>query len=1322
MAAYAAHQGFGLGGNALDAVLSPAAVAALMLVAAVLSLARAALEPCDRLPFLAAGVALLAWAAGAAYAHAVTDQATLVAGLTPSELAFLLCYATATAGVLALLQRRARDTLAGLWFEFGAVVLGVAAVALALALQVTLDADRGLPFMQAVVYPTVDVLMLAATLGYVLVGRRIAVWRLLAVLAVSAMATADGFFAGHAAGAEYLPGVLDVCWPLVIVLIALGVSGPDAERPGALSLKRTLAILGATGLAAVAVLVVDHYDRLSRPAILLAGLTLTTVVLRFTTILGFYLAALDEARRAHAALAAETERLRQSEARVLDAHRIARLATWEWDAERDELRFSEQFNAIFGADLAQVGPVSAFIPLVHPDDRAPLLQALTRAAECAERFELRVRALHDGGQWRVALVRGAAERLPNAGTRVYGSVQDVTEEVAARAALREAKERLEHAFEQAPIGKGIVGMDGRWLEANRALCELLGYSRAELLGRHIGDLTHPDDAPADMAVIDEFSAGQREAYEVEKRYLRADGQLVWVQVNVSCVRRGGGAPDYLVSQVQDISARRRSEAQLRAAEQRFRLAFEEAPIGISLVALDGRRLSVNRAYCEMFGYSAEELIGHSAAALVHPDDADEHRDVVRRAIAGERIAPRERRSIDRAGNVVWVQARATLVRDDEGEPLYLVSQLVDVTERKRTDAALQRLAAIVESSQDAIVATDRDGVLTSWNPAAERLYGYPAQLALGRSIDILSPAEHVEEARSLRALIVDGCPVEHFVTRQRRADGTTLEVSLRKSPIRDDDGAIVGVSTITRDISESVAAQKEIEHLLADQKAILASAGEGIYRIDADRRITFVNPSAARMLGWAPAELLGRRGHETLHHSHPDGSPFPVDRCPLHLSLRERDVGRGTNETFWRRDGSSFPVDWTSAPIRDGDRLTGAVVVFRDMSEQLAAEEERAALQERLGQIERLDTVGKLASGIAHDFNNLLAVISTYAALLADDVQDERLRGDVEQIRSAARSAAALTRQLLIFGRRDVGHDEPVDLDGLVRASDDLLRRTLGARTTFSTQLAADLSPVVADRAQLEQLVLNLVINGRDAMPDGGTLEIATANVELQPGTVPGIEPGPYVRLTVRDTGDGMDADVVAHAFEPFFTTKPIGKGSGLGLTTVFGIATNAGGTVELDSAPGRGTTVSVFLPASEHAPAADALAPDAPSTSTLPFRSVVIVEDNDGVRDAASALLTRRGLRVAAVAGGDEALALLRAGENPDVLLTDVVMPGLTGPQLAREVERIRPGLPTVFMTGYSDDVALSDESAICIAKPFDEAALLDALERAVISAPAVG
>jgi PAS domain S-box-containing protein len=1137
-----------------------------------------------------------------------------------------------------------------------------------------------------------------------------------------AITTADSLFAGHVAGAEYLPGVLDQCWPLVILLFALGFPITPAEGTPTLSFKRTLGILGVAGLAAVAVLVIDHYARLSWPAVLLAGLTLATVVVRFTTILGHYRATLDEARRAHAALAAETERLRESEARVLDAHRIARLGTWEWDVERDEMRFSPQFAVMLGADLPQAVPVGVCIDLSHPDDREPLVRALRRAGERAEGFELRVRALHGDGRWRVAHIRASAERLPGGGTRVYGSAQDVTEEVQGRAALREVEERLQHAFENAPIGKGIVAMDGRWLEANRVLCELLGYSREELLDHRIGDITHPDHRAADAAVLEQFRAGRQETYQVQKRYVRADGKEVWAQVNVSCVRLGDGAADYLITQVQDISARRRSEAQLRAAEQRFRLAFEEAPIGISLVGPDGVRLSVNRAYCEILGYSAEELVGTDIEAVAHPDDVEQSRDVIRRGLAGESLASRETRFIDRAGNVVWVHARTTLVHDDDGEPLYFVSQLVDVTERKRTDATLKRLAAIVESSHDAIVATDRRGKLTSWNPAAERLYGYPAERVLGRSIDVLSPAANVQEARSLRALILAGGPVEHYETRQRRADGTTLAVALTKSPIRDEDGHIVGVSTITRDITERIAAQKEIEQLLGDQNAILASAGEGIYRIGADGRITFVNPSAALMLGWDPGELLGRHAHETLHHSHADGTPFPLERCQLHRCLRDGTVGRHTNEMFWRRDGSGFPVDWTSAPIRDGEHVSGAVVVFRDMSVQVAAEEERAALEERLRQLERLDTVGKLASGVAHDFNNLLAVMSTYAALLADDVDDERLGGYVEQIRSAARSAAALTRQLLIFGRRDVGHDEPVDLDALVRSSDELLRRTLGERTTFLTRLAAQLSPVVADRAQLEQLVLNLVINARDAMPDGGTLEIATENVDVAPGAVPGIEAGPYVRLSVRDSGHGMDEDVVAHAFEPFFTTKSRGHGSGLGLTTVYGIATKAGGTVEIDSEPGRGTTIGVFLPASQRAAAipGDPQVHAPARASSLPFRSVVVVEDNERLRQAATALLIRRGLQVVAVADGAEALALLRAGQDADVLLTDVVMPGLTGPQLARELEHVRPGLPIVFMTGYSDDAALSAESAICISKPFSESTLLDALERAVISADA--
>jgi CheY-like chemotaxis protein len=327
------------------------------------------------------------------------------------------------------------------------------------------------------------------------------------------------------------------------------------------------------------------------------------------------------------------------------------------------------------------------------------------------------------------------------------------------------------------------------------------------------------------------------------------------------------------------------------------------------------------------------------------------------------------------------------------------------------------------------------------------------------------------------------------------------------------------------------------------------------------------------------------------------------------------------------------------------------------------------------------------------------------------------VRANVEQIRAAARTGAGLTRQLLIFGRRDVARDEPVDLNALVEQTEGLLRRSLGERTTLRTALDCSLPPVVADRSQLEQLVLNLAINARDAMPDGGTLTIATAGVDVDGGEVAGLEAGRHVLLSVTDTGHGMEPGVVERAFEPFYSTKAVGQGTGLGLTTVYGIVTRAGGTVEIDSAPGEGTTVSVYLPAGAGA-AAPAEAAPAPAAPAGPPRRIMVVEDNDTVRDATAELLRRRGHDVTAVAGGEEALDRVRAGADPEVLLSDVVMPGLTGPELAAQLRELRPGLPTVFMSGHTGDVTVTTGSAVCIAKPFDEAELLAAIERAVAAA----
>ena len=464
---------------------------------------------------------------------------------------------------------------------------------------------------------------------------------------------------------------------------------------------------------------------------------------------------------------------------------------------------------------------------------------------------------------------------------------------------------------------------------------------------------------------------------------------------------------------------------------------------------------------------------------------------------------------------------------------------------------------------------------------------------------------------------------------------------------------------------------------------LIDSTGEGIYSLDLAGRCTFINKAGAAALGWTPEAVLGKRMHMLTHHRRPDGSFYPSADCPILESCRSGRSCRVDDEVFWRQDGSAFPVSYSSSPILDDGTVTGAVVTFVDVTE-------KKKLEARLQQAQRLEAVGQLTGGVAHDFNNLLTVVlGSVEALLDRLPPGDPNRTDVEEIRQAGRSAAALTRQLQAFSRQQVLLPVILDLNTVVRAVEKLLRRVIGEDVSLSITLDQELRKVHADPHQIEQVLVNLAMNARHAMPDGGALTIETRNDQRDRADAshPNRQPGGYVALTVTDDGCGMSNEVKSHIFEPFFTTRERGSGTGLGLATVLGIVEQSGGFIDVDTAVGRGSTFKISLP---HVAADDSRSPTPAPQSSLRHGTevVLLVEDEPSVRARARTGLERAGYTVHAVGSAEEALALGAA--DVDLLVTDVVLPGTDGCRLATELTAGWPGLKVLYMSGHTGDTFL--------------------------------
>ena len=578
-------------------------------------------------------------------------------------------------------------------------------------------------------------------------------------------------------------------------------------------------------------------------------------------------------------------------------------------------------------------------------------------------------------------------------------------------------------------------------------------------------------------------------------------------------------------------------------------------------------------------------------------------------------------------------------------------------------------------------------------------------------LDIRPP----EEVESVRRAVAEGGDGGGRIWTYRTRDGRPLLAKVFVHPTEWRGHA--ARLTMVEDVTEHIATEMQVQ-------ALLESTTEGIFAADAQGRCIWCNTAAARLLGFFSAkELLGKNTHALAHHTRADGSPYPEAECEMALATREGRGGSGDEDLLWRADGTSFYADWRSSPLRG--HAGGAVVTFRDVTE-------RRNLRGQFQQAQKMEAVGRLAAGIAHDFNNLLTIINGYTELLlarpASGNEDEaQARARVAGIRKAGERAAGLTKQLLAFSRQQVLEPRLLDLNAVVAEMESLLRRVLGEDLKFATALSPGLGTVRADPGQIGQVLMNLVVNARDAMPDGGTLTVETANVRLDARTAAAhsdLAPGEYVMLAVTDTGTGMDAATLSHVFEPFFTTKPAGQGTGLGLATVFGIAQQSGGAVAVHSELGRGTTMRVYLPRLA-APPAPAPAP-ASGPAAGGHETVLVVEGDDTVRELFHEVLRAHGYSVLAAAGPDDALRQARQHAGPlDLLISDVIMPGMNGPQLAAALQAVRPQLRVLYISGHAD-AAVTRAAALApgiefLHKPFAPESLA-AKVRQALDPPAPG
>ena len=771
---------------------------------------------------------------------------------------------------------------------------------------------------------------------------------------------------------------------------------------------------------------------------------------------------------------------------------------------------------------------------------------------------------------------------------------------------------------------------------------------------------------------------------------------------------------------------------LRASRERYRLVADHTYDWEFWIAPDGTPQYHSPSCERITGHSAREFLGDPELfdKIIHPDD----REAFGRHVA--EAARREAGSLEfrmrtRQGEEVTIEHVCQPVYGEDGNYLGRRGSNRDITERKRADQALReserRYRLISENADDMIWTVDLAAMRVTYiSPSVLRARGYSAEEIVGRPVEsALTPESFrriMDELPGRLAAFEAGDESGRVWTTEvdyPRKDGSVASTEVVATFVADEHGVPREVVGVARDISRRKRAERELSENRALLHSIIEGTPDAIYAKDLQGHYTMFNRAAGRDTGKDPGEVLGQD----------DTFLFPPAEAAEIMANDRWVIEEGTTITFegplTTAGGETRTFISAKGVLRNADgEAMGLFGVARDITERKKAEEQRAKLQMQLLQAQKMESVGRLAGGVAHDFNNLLTVINGYSDLMLRrlDTHDP-FHASLTEIRKAGGRAADLTRQLLAFSRKQVIEPKPLDLNQLISASRDMLSRLIGENVEVAIHLAPNLGYVFADSGQLHQVVMNLVVNARDAMPEGGRLTIETARAGRDYANLPpDAVPGEYALLTITDTGAGMDEETRKRAFEPFFTTKVEGVGTGLGLATVYGIVQQCGGWIDVASAPGQGARFTIGLP---WIAAGAAAGPD-PAESPDALRgseTVLVVEDQDEVRKLAAAVLKTHGYRVLEARNGGEALLIAeRHPGNIHLMLTDVVMPGLTGKELADRLRPLRPDLRVLYMSGYADNViahgGVLDSGVEYISKPFTPESLTGKV-RAVLGAP---
>ena len=1002
------------------------------------------------------------------------------------------------------------------------------------------------------------------------------------------------------------------------------------------------------------------------------------------------------------------ETLSESDDRQREALRIARASLWTWDRRTRHLSQSHDLYHSLGYESAP----EAFADrgaLRHPDDRESSRRLAEEAIRLRLPYSMRYRLARADGGWVWIEERGAP--LFDAGgemTGYRGTTQDVDEQV-------KREEDLHEALKIARAGFWYHGREDTAPLRSPELYELIGLD-PHTVASDDQLVRHPDDSARVIAVMRE-AMHAREPYTARYRaYHHGTHDWIWVEVRGVPVELADGSVVAYRGVLRDISEEMAREADLRRSEAALEQAQRLTRVGSFASDIETGEMRWSDEQSRLLGYAPGEVAPSAAAvyARVHEDDRATVREAFRAlAQTGEPMALGYRVVLP-DGTVRRMDGVAELRRDAAGRPTEMVGATQDVTERLEAESRVrhseERLRAVVDSVGDGITLTSRSGRGDWANAAFYRMVGYtPKEMAEAGVPAVFDRSTLRDATQWLRSIETPDGPSlpRAYPMRLHRKDGTILTTEATPSVLRDGD-QVIGLLSVVRDTTERDQLQAQVEAATLEVAQILQTAPIPIIVIEEDGTISMANPRTLDTFGWSPEELAGQdtsvlaagldpiSHREYIRHYKETGSAAEP-HGPM--------LGRTLEVVARRKDGSEFPVEVSVTEMHDPSGRRRYLGVVTDLTERKRAEEELTRMQ-------KVEALGTLVAGVAHDFNNLLTAM-VGGIELAKAQPDETRWLDLAQ--EAADRATRLVQQLLQFSRRSSPELQEIDPAALVERTTALVRETFDRRIDVRLELPTVWGVIAGDEGQLQQVVMNLLVNARDAVLERADQEGAdytpSVRVALREDDLHGRR---AVCIEVQDNGPGMTAAVRARAFDPFFTTKPVGQGTGLGLATVAGITERHGGEVTIDSAVGAGTTVAIRLPLVETSGTRTTSGGETVASAPAAIRTAMVIDDEDIVRAVTTGYLEAAHYRVIPMSDGNTAIRLLEAGADVDVVLTDINMPSPNGWEVIARL-RGQPNIPPiVVMSGYADEaMALERGAAAFLHKPFSQAVLIQTMER---------